>query len=211
MKKFVLLCVLLSLRCAWAIENSRADYIEDQLRRLSGQQDELERKFSKMSSKFESISEEFEKYKNDISQALKNVENNNFIAANSSTTDNPADLIQKAKTLIASGKTTAAIALLENFLNKYKKNIYRGQAYFYIGEAHFKDARTKDALASYAKAYEENSKSEKAPMMLCKMANCFIKIGKIKDAKIIIEKVKKDYPNIDSESSKILKNIIKQV
>ena len=87
------------------------------------------------------------------------------------------------------------IDLLSDFLANENKDLYRGQAYYYLGIAYKGKGQFKNAATAFLTAQKENPDGVKAPDALKQAADCMKKLKQNKKANVILDKLKTTYPD----------------
>jgi len=83
----------------------------------------------------------------------------------------------------------------KNFLATYPNTEYAGNAQFWIGECYFFEKNYEQAILEYEKVAKNYPKGNKVPLALLKQGLSFLNLNDKISAKLILQKVIKDFPN----------------
>jgi len=83
----------------------------------------------------------------------------------------------------------------KNFLATYPNTEYAGNAQFWIGECYFFEKNYEQAILEYEKVAKNYPKGNKVPFALLKQGFSFLNLNDKISAKLILQKVIKDFPN----------------
>ena len=83
----------------------------------------------------------------------------------------------------------------KNFLATYPNTEYAGNAQFWIGECYFFEKNYEQAILEYEKVAKNYPKGDKVPFALLKQGFSFLNLNDKISAKLILQKVIKDFPN----------------
>ena len=83
----------------------------------------------------------------------------------------------------------------KNFLATYPDTEYAGNAQFWIGECYFFEKNYEQAILEYEKVAKNYPKGNKVPLALLKQGFSFLNLNDKISAKLILQKVIKDFPN----------------
>jgi tol-pal system protein YbgF len=180
------LAVILSLLIFDASEAYDDNWVEEQIRVLTGKNDELERKVKELEKETKFLGESLGKKLED-EKSEKEVD--------SITGKTPEEIIKMACDAIDDNNIEEACRILRLFIKKNPQDIHCGMMMFYLGEAYFKDKDYKNAVKEYKDSYTTNPDGTKAPEALYKLAICFKNLSKINEAKTILKKLMTDYPD----------------
>lgn len=103
------------------------------------------------------------------------------------------DMIKQIKELILSHKYSIALSKLDVMISKGNSQIIN-YAYYYKGVCFYNQKKYDDAAYNFLESYNKNTKSSLAPNALHKLSECFKAKGEIQKSKIILEKIKADFP-----------------
>ncbi|MDW8136100.1 MAG: tetratricopeptide repeat protein [Thermodesulfobacterium sp.] len=104
------------------------------------------------------------------------------------------ELFQKAYSLFQKGDYKGARATWEEYLRRFPKGKWIGQAYFGIGETYFKEKNYEDAILSYQKLVELKGPHPQKPAALLKQAQAFKALGDQKAYQILLKKIIREFP-----------------
>ena len=105
------------------------------------------------------------------------------------------ELYEKAYSSYQQGDFKYARKLFEEYIEKFPKGKWIGQAYFWIGESYFKEKKYEEAILSYQKLIELQGWHPLKPTAMFKQAQAFKALGDIEAYKILLKKVINQYPN----------------
>lgn len=116
------------------------------------------------------------------------------------------ELFQKAHTLFQKGDYKTARTLWEEYLKRFPKGKWIGQAYFGIGETYFKEKNYEDAILSYQKLIELPGPHPQKPTAMLRQAQAFKALGDQKAYQILLKKIIKEFPTSKeaSQAKKLL-------
>ncbi len=107
---------------------------------------------------------------------------------------NENELFQKAYSLFQKGDYKGARAAWEEYLKKFPKGKWVGQAYFGIGETYFREKNYEDAILSYQKLIELPGAHPQKPTAMFKQAQAFKALGDYKAYQILLKKIIREFP-----------------
>lgn len=105
------------------------------------------------------------------------------------------ELYEKAYSSYQQDDFRNARKLFEEYIEKFPKGKWIGQAYFWIGESYFKEKKYEEAILSYQKLIELRGWHPLKPTAMFKQAQAFKALGDIEAYKILLKKVINQYPN----------------
>lgn len=111
----------------------------------------------------------------------------------SSTKESIKERIKRIKGMIENERYTLSLRALNEI--SASKNGYQEYVHFYKGMCLMGLKRYNEASYSFLDAYNVNKKSAIAPKALKKLAECFSKQGQQQKAKIVMDKIKVDFPS----------------
>lgn len=82
----------------------------------------------------------------------------------------------------------------EEFLKSFSDTEYSDNAQFWLGECYYFEGKYEKAILEYEKVIKEYPKGNKVPNALLKQAFSFLKIEDKSSAKLLLQRVIKDYP-----------------
>ena len=118
------------------------------------------------------------------------------------------ELYEKAYSSYQQGDFKNARKLFEEYIEKFPKGKWIGQAYFWIGESYFKEKKYEEAILSYQKLIELQGWHPLKPTAMFKQAQAFKALGDIEAYKILLKKVINQYPN--SKEAEKAKKLLKK-
>jgi len=105
------------------------------------------------------------------------------------------ELYEKAYSYYQQGDFKNARKLFEEYIERFPKGKWIGQAYFWIGESYFKEKKYEEAILNYQKLIELQGWHPLKPTAMFKQAQAFKALGDIEACKILLKKVINQYPN----------------
>jgi tol-pal system protein YbgF len=97
--------------------------------------------------------------------------------------------------LFKDGKFDKARESFQNFLKQYADTEYSDNAQFWIGECYYFEKKYENAILEYEKVAKNYPDGDKVPYALLKQGIAFLNLGDKASAKLILQRVIKDYPN----------------
>lgn len=97
--------------------------------------------------------------------------------------------------LFKDGKFDRARDAFQNFLKQYPDTEYSDNAQFWIGECYYFEKKYENAILEYEKVAKNYPDGDKVPYALLKQGIAFLNLGDKASAKLILQRVIKDYPN----------------
>jgi tol-pal system protein YbgF len=97
--------------------------------------------------------------------------------------------------LFKDGKFDKAREAFQNFLKQYPDTEYSDNAQFWIGECYYFEKKYENAILEYEKVAKNYPDGDKVPYALLKQGIAFLNLGDKASAKLILQRVIKDYPN----------------
>ena len=99
-----------------------------------------------------------------------------------------------------------AIKALQNFKDKYQKNILSGSAHYWLGEIYLLKKEYQKAALEWGEGYEKYPKSIKASDMLYKLSESLVYLDKIEDSCRVLRTFTEKF--IDNKLTPTVKNKI---
>ena len=93
------------------------------------------------------------------------------------------------------GKYDRARELFQNFLKQYPDTEYSDNAQFWIAECYYFEKKYENAILEYDKVSKNYPDGDKVPYALLKQGITFLNLGDKVSARLILQRVIKDYPN----------------
>lgn len=103
-----------------------------------------------------------------------------------------------AYSIFKNGRYNAAKEAFRGFLKSFPNSEYSDNAQFWIGECYYFEGKYEEAIVEYERVIQNYPKGNKVPNAFLKQALSFLKIGDKSSAKLLLERVIKDYPNTTS-------------
>ena len=194
--------------------------IRDNLRQLRGQVEVLRKDLAALSTRANRKDEEYKELRENISSALNNaVFKINFIEnfLGIGKKEDPTKGTEKgdklkelskgkpssdkelayasAYDLFKDGKFDKAREAFQNFLKQYSNTEYSDNAQFWIAECFYFEKKYENAILEYEKVAKNYPEGDKVPYALLKQGIAFLNLGDKTSAKLILQRVIKDYPN----------------
>ncbi len=104
-------------------------------------------------------------------------------------------LYAAAYELFKEGKYEKARTEFQNFLKQFPDTEYSDNAQFWIGECYYFEKKYENAILEYEKVVKNYSEGDKVPHALLKEGFSFLNLGDKASAKLVLQRVIKDYPN----------------
>lgn len=104
------------------------------------------------------------------------------------------DVIAAAKDMMKNNQLDSALETLSDFLSQNKSDIYRGQAYYFIGVIYQKKGKYNEALVAYKNAYKENPNGNKAADALFGVGSCINVVNGRDAAMVVLKKLQSTFP-----------------
>lgn len=156
--------------------------------------------------KLKSITEKQNKEISELKQDLEKIINDSKKAQQKETVkakpQTDKEFIESIKKLIKGRYFTKSIEMLTDFIKKSPKSIYLGQAFFYRGISYMLKSDITNASKDFVESYTKNPKSSVAKHALWFLSECLKKQGKHRESRIILQKLKLDYPKYEEEKFK---------
>jgi len=194
--------------------------IRDNLRQLRGQVEVLRKDLAALSTRANRKDEEYKELRENISSALNNavfkinfIENFLGIGKKEDLTEGAENgdklkELSKGKPssdkesayasaygLFKEGKFDKAREAFQNFLKQYPDTEYSDNAQFWIAECYYFEKKYENAILEYEKVAKNYPEGDKVPHALLKQGIAFLNLGDKASAKLILQRVIKDYPN----------------
>lgn len=118
-----------------------------------------------------------------------------------------AQLYERAFTYYQKGDFKNAKRLFEEYIEKFPKGKWIGQAYFWIGDIYFKENKYEEAILNYQKLIELPGWHPLKPTAMLKQAQAFRALGDVEAYKILLKKIINQYPN--SKEAETAKKLLK--
>lgn len=118
-----------------------------------------------------------------------------------------SQLYEKAYNYYQKGDFKNARKLFEEYIEKFPKGKWIGQAYFWIGEIYFKENKYEEAILNYQKLIELSGWHPLKPTAMLRQAQAFKALGDIEAYKILLKKIINQYPQ--SKEAETAKKLLK--
>ncbi len=119
------------------------------------------------------------------------------------------DLFQQAYLYFQKGDYRLARTYWEEYLKRYPKGRWVGQAYYWLGETYFKEKNYEEAIIYYQKLIDLPEPNPFKPKAMLRQAEAFLQLKDKKAAEIVLKKLVKTFPGTPEakEGEKILKGL----
>ena len=105
----------------------------------------------------------------------------------------PNELYKTAMNLFREKRYKEARSLFSTFVGKYPNHPVADNAQFWVGETYFKEGSFEDSILEYQKVIQRYATGNKVPDALLKQAMAFQRLGDNTSARILYQKLEKDY------------------
>lgn len=203
-----------TLRKSQADAGADAITLRDEIQRLRGELETLGRGLSVLESgikgkettgvsqKLDDISFRIQYLENFIGVGKKSDQEKEPKKAEAGQSDSPAKKsIDKEKAYASAydffknGKYTEAREKFRDFVKVFPDTEYSDNAQFWIGECYYFEKEYEKAILEYESVIKKYPKGNKVPNALLKQAMSFMKLGDNDSAKLLLQRVIKEYPN----------------
>ncbi|HPQ44186.1 MAG TPA: tol-pal system protein YbgF [Syntrophales bacterium] len=103
-----------------------------------------------------------------------------------------------AYSIFKDGRYDEAKEAFRKFLQSFPNSEYSDNAQFWIGECDYFEGKYEEAIIEYERVIQVYPKGNKVPNALLKQALSFLKLDDKASAKLLLQRVIKDYPNTTS-------------
>lgn len=186
----------------------RLNDLEETIKEIHGKLESAESCIKKNIARIEYLEQQIRKYEE---EKIKLEEKSKF-KIEGKNVQSSKEIIDSCDDLIKQKKYKEAVALLEQFLLDYKEDIYRGQAYFFLGRAYELSLNKNKAVKAYLLCIKERPNGAKAHEALFFAANLEGMTGKKEAAKCLYKRLidnyadKTDFVNKAEKALKKLKH-----
>ncbi|MEI7672895.1 MAG: tol-pal system protein YbgF [Deltaproteobacteria bacterium] len=97
--------------------------------------------------------------------------------------------------LFKEGKYEKSRESFENFLKQFPDTEFSDNAQFWVGECYYFEKKYEKAIVEYDKVIKNFPEGNKVPYALLKQGLSFLKLGDKVSAKLLLQRVAKDFPN----------------
>jgi len=108
----------------------------------------------------------------------------------------PDQQFQYAVDLLRASEYDAAIDALRAFMRKYPTSPRNGEAYYWLGEAHFVRARYQEAAMQFAEGYQKYKTHPKTPEILLRLGMSMSRMNKKPEACAAFTELRKRFPKL---------------
>ncbi len=105
------------------------------------------------------------------------------------------DLYVAGRQLLDAADYADARETFERFLKLYPESKQSDNAYFWIGEAYFRQSAYEKAILSYQEVIDKFPKGNKVPSALLKQGMAFDRIGDDINARLVLKRLVRDFPD----------------
>ena len=204
MKKSLILSCLFCSNIALCADSdnsisARIVEVEGIVRNVNGSHEKLKHRITTLEKANTDLNKAIEELKKELSALKSDMQSLKENAINEEPEEVVEKLtgkqaVQKADEFIKTKNYDAAIRVLSDFLANNEKDIYRGQAYFFLGVAYQAKNMYQQATESYLRAQKENPDGAKAADALFGAGMCMLKQkDKRQHAQIIFNKLQTSY------------------
>ncbi|MBN2539501.1 MAG: tol-pal system protein YbgF [Deltaproteobacteria bacterium] len=128
----------------------------------------------------------------------KSKEGGESAAAKEETATDKETAYSNAYSIFKDGRYDEAKEAFRNFLKSFPNSEYSDNAQFWIGECDYFEGKYEEAIVEYERVIQIYPKGNKVPNALLKQALSFLKLDDKSSAKLLLQRVIKDYPNTTS-------------
>lgn len=97
--------------------------------------------------------------------------------------------------LLEAGQTRAARILFEEFLEKWPRDAYSDNAWYWIAESHYAEKNYRDAALTFQKVRKKFPEGDKARDALLKLGYCFFAMEMYEESLPFLKEFVQSYPN----------------
>ena len=109
-------------------------------------------------------------------------------------TQSPTEVYLQAFGDYASGRYQVAIQGFQTFLQRFPNNSYASNAQYWLADSYFNQQQYNIAIPEYQKVLDDYPRAPKSPDALLKMAAAHSQLGNSGEAQLIIDTLKRRYP-----------------
>jgi len=106
----------------------------------------------------------------------------------------PAQLYQKARTLLLENDTNNAADLFSTFAKEHPDHSLADNALYWLGECHYSQGRYEKAISIFKDLVKQYPKAEKVPDALLKTGYAYLSLDDVNRASHFLKQVIKKYP-----------------
>ncbi|AIL65266.1 Tol system periplasmic component TolR [Rickettsiales bacterium Ac37b] len=191
-----------------SIEN-RIDIVEEQMRTIVGQMEQLEHNINTLAKKLDQSIANNKTSEQNISMENQKIspEENNSLGIvstkliedvkrnNSSFDDTMEEDFKKAFTLLKTAKKDESIRYFKQFIKNYPNTDLTPEAYYWLGEIYFSKKDFENASINFLRNYKLSPHGEKTVDSMLKLSISLKNLQRVKDACLILNKLSKDFPD----------------
>jgi tol-pal system protein YbgF len=107
----------------------------------------------------------------------------------------PSEQYRYALGLLRKGKYPSAKSALRAYIQRYPRGIFTGNAYYWLGEAHYAQGRYRQAAIHFADGYQKFPKHAKAADNLLKLGMSMARLKRKREACATFRALRLRYPN----------------
>lgn len=206
---------------------ARISQLEQQLREITNQNEQLSFGLSQLNERFERMSRDIDLRLSDLEQGKGAAKSASASTASQSkpvtspapvtsetktspapaavpvpaagTKGTPQEQYQQAFALVSQSNFVEAEAALKNFIQSHPKDPLAGNAQYWLAETYYARGEYEQASKSFLAGYQSYPKSAKAPDCLLKLGLSLRQLGKTKEACTSFNQLDNQYPNMSSE------------
>lgn len=120
------------------------------------------------------------------------------VAAKQETATDKEKAYSSAYSIFKNGRYDEAKEAFRKFLKSFPDSEYSDNAQFWIGECDYFEGKYEEAIVEYERVIQNYPKGNKVSNALLKQALSFLKLDDKSSAKLLLQRVIKDYPNTTS-------------
>ena len=188
-----------------AANSSAVDELKQELNRLNGRIEDLERSQAQAGKDGPAAKDEYKKLEGrivELEQAqmmvLETLKKNQASAPAA----DPQNVFQRGKTLYGADDFEGAIENLGKYIQSAPSGSHIQEATFLRAEAYFKTKQYKKAIVDYGKFNEKFTKSSHLPAALYQLGRCFELLGMKEDSKAFYQELTDKFPK-SAEAKKV--------
>lgn len=138
-----------------------------------------------------------------------NAENTPLASVESKNENEEQELYATAKKMFDEGDKANARGRFEEFIKKYPKSEYAGNARFWIADSYYSEKWFEKAILEYQKVLENYPKGNKVAASRLKQGYAFAELGEKANARLILNELLKKHP--DSNEAKLAREKLKSL
>lgn len=179
----------------------RDDELQQQLRQLRGQMEELQHSVDVSRNQFRDAIADLDKRVQalETNRTSTSTDSTGASTAPNTAATNDKDAYQTAFGMLKDGKYSEAITALTAFINNYPQSTLLDNAQYWIGEAHYFNRNYPQALSAFQTVLSKYPNSAKAPDAMLKLGYTQYEMKDFKAARVTLNKLITQYA--DSKSA----------